>query len=177
MEPFRKEDREITATYQRYLQKNKFLSKALDSNLFVLYRTGNEEERAFARNEIIKYGLNMAKQFVCKKYNYTNQVNSVFDMDDVIQEANVLLLEAIDMYDETRGEFSTFLYSVLGSRLYGQRGLSNCLVDISRHANPKYKKIKRDLQQNVPDAEIISKFHLAKKDLQKAKNLLLGYES
>lgn len=177
MEPFRQEDKEITARYQKYLHHNKFLSFSLEPNIFSLYRTGNEEEREYARNEIIKYGLNVAKQFVCKKYNYTSQVNPVFDLDDVFQEATVLILETIDGYDETRGEYSTYLYSVLGSRLFGQKGLASCLVDVSRHANPKYKKMQRALQQNIPYEKIMEVFNIDKNGLEKAKNVLLGYES
>ena len=177
MEPIRKEDKELTAKYQKYLQKNKFLSFSLPPDVFTLYKTGDDRERESARNEIIKYGLNMVKQFVCKKYNYSSQINPVFDLDDVIQEANLLMLETIDKYDETRGEFSTYLYNVLGTCLFTRERLFNTTLTLRKHAKSKYDKILRAISNDIDDEQIMKDFSINKGELEKVKTILVEIES
>lgn len=128
--------------YQRYLKKCRKQENISLEELFALYKNSSVEEKIKLRNRIVEYNMPLVVHFLWQRYNYSYDINPVFDLDDVIQEANLLLINAVDRYNQEKGSFATFLYIILHD-VYYSHGIPNCPANINRTASIEYKKLKK----------------------------------
>lgn len=163
-----------TAKYHSFLRNNN-ISESFDlDNLLNLYNNSEGEQKDKLFEQIVEGSLILVYSFVINYYNYYCEVNPIFDIDDVIQEGNILLLKAIKYYDSTKGSFTTYLFNILSRNLYYVMGISNCAVEFGKTKGESYKKIKRELYLGMSDEDIISHNWISERQFRLVKPFLLG---
>lgn len=171
---------EKLVAYQNYLRKHSFINDANNEELFALYHRANTiEEKVSIRNKIVQINLPLVAKIIAYKYNYNYDVNAVYDIDDVIQEANVALLKAVERYDASRGKFSTFLYTTIEYSIYYNNGIPDVPVKFSRGTASKYKKVKKLIDLGYDNQYICNKYGISAdsiKTLRSALTSALSYE-
>lgn len=171
---------EKLVTYQYYLRKHSTVSEHNNDELFALYsQATTEEEKIKLRNEIIESNLLLVAQLIAFKYNYNYDVNPVYDMDDIIQEANLLLVRIIDKYDCTKGKFSTFLAMKILPYVYYSSGLPNSPFHFNRGLAAQYKKVKKLMNLDYDDEFISTHCNIPLKKVKMLRSALqnsLSYE-
>lgn len=171
---------EKLVAYQCYLRKHSFINDANNEELFDLYnKATTNEERLAIRNKIVQANLPLVAKLIAYKYNYNYDVNPVYDVDDVIQEANIVLINAVDDYDVSRGKFSTFLYTKLEYSIYYSNGIPNAPAHFSRGTAAKYKKVKKLIDLEYDDEYICNKYEITLDNLKILRTALtstLSYE-
>lgn len=173
----RPEDIKKIKEYCEYINRNSVNETKSIEELFTDYRCSSGKEREILRGKLIQMNLPFIIKFIVKKYNYNYDINPVFDLDDIIQEGNLLLIKAIDTYDYTKGKFLTYLYKIMQYELYYANGLANSPVNFGRVCTKEYKKIKKMVDLDYSDEEIISTYGISHKLLKSLKPFLLGRES
>ena len=164
--------------YQRYLKECRKKEDLSLDELFVLYKNCPEDEKINVRNRIVEYNLPLVVHFLWKKYNYNYDINPVFDLDDVIQEANLLLINAIDRYNQDKGSFSNFLYVVLHD-VYYSNGIPNTPFNININAVLKYKKLKKYIDLEYDNKYISEKCNIELEkliEIRASLNSSISYE-
>ena len=171
---------ENLVAYQYYLKNHSFINDADNEKLFDLYNKAiTNEEKLVIRNKIVQANLPLVTKLIAYKYNYNFDINPVYDIDDVIQEANLVLIKAVDDYDASRGKFSTFLYAKLKYSIYYNNGLPNVPFNCSRGIAAKYKKVKKLIDLEYDDRYICNKYGITLdniKILRTALTSTLSYE-
>ena len=171
---------EKLVAYQNYLRKHSFINDANNEELFDLYnKATTNEERLAIRNKIVQANLPLVAKLIAYKYNYNYDVNPVYDVDDVIQEANIVLINAVEDYDASRGKFSTFLYTKLEYSIYYSNGIPNVSAHFNRGMSAKYKKVKKLIDLEYDDEYICSKYRITLDSLRILRPALtstLSYE-
>lgn len=142
--------------YQEYLKEYCKKEDISLEELFMLYNNSCGEEKINIRNRIVEYNLPLVVSFLWKKYNYCHDLNPVYDLDDVIQEANLILINAVAKYDKEKGTFSNFVYTVLYD-IYFCNGIPNTAINFNRSKTNKYKKLKRYIDLEYDNEYISSK--------------------
>jgi RNA polymerase sigma factor (sigma-70 family) len=100
-------------SFKQYLKdikykKLEYLTKQQEAELFNILTTGNPQEQAGARNEIINANLKLVIS-TASKYN-----GQGLPFEDLVQAGNLGLLNSIDRYDSTKGaRFSSFAVSYI----------------------------------------------------------------
>lgn len=171
---------EKLVAYQSYLRKHSFINDANNEELFDLYnKATTNEERLAIRNKIVQANLPLVAKLIAYKYNYNYDINPVYDVDDVIQEANIVLINAVEDYDASRGKFSTFLYTKLEYSIYYSNGIPNAPAHFSRGTAAKYKKVKKLIDLEYDDEYICNKYEITLDNLKILRTALtstLSYE-
>lgn len=171
---------EKLVAYQNYLRKHSFINDANNEELFDLYnKATTNEERLAIRNKIVQANLPLVAKLIAYKYNYNYDINPVYDVDDVIQEANIVLINAVEDYDASRGKFSTFLYTKLEYSIYYSNGIPNVPAHFSRGTAAKYKKVKKLIDLEYDDEYICNKYGITLDNLKILRTALtstLSYE-
>lgn len=83
--------------YYRDIRPYKPLSQEETKELFKLYHNGTKEERDFAFNKICKHNMRLVVSLA------RDYCSSEDNINDLIQEGNIGLIRAIDMFDEENG--------------------------------------------------------------------------
>lgn len=158
--------------YQRYL--NNFTSNYEENDkLYELYRTSStEEEKIIYRNKIVEANLPLIATIIACHYNYNYDMNPVYDMDDIIQEANLILIKSIDGFDFTKGKFSTYISMRVIPNIYYLNGIPNSPFYFRRGLASIYKKIKKLIDLEYDDNFISEHCNLDMNKIKKLRNSL-----
>jgi len=112
---------------------------------FIKYKNGNEKSKEI----IIKSNLKLAVYFA-KKY---KNVNQLIDFDDLISEANIGLIQAIEMYDINKEVQFSYYASFWIKKALIDFITSNNLVKQPQNNYPQIEKKIKELEQ-VLESEI-----------------------
>lgn len=159
--------------YLNFIKDMKVLDSKENERLFSLYFNATGYEKLEIRNKIIEGNLKLVVSFILNKYNYKIEKNPVYNLDDVIQEANLLLIKAIDEYDPAKSKFSTFLFKVLKNDIYYANGIPNCPVEFCRTYIINYKKLSLYFKLEYTDEEISKLSGIKLETLKKLKPLFM----
>jgi RNA polymerase primary sigma factor len=91
------ERNDILISYYRDIRRYKPLSQEETKELFKLYRNGTKNEREFAFNKICNHNIRLV---VSLARDYCSQEDN---LNDLIQEGNIGLMKAVEMFDEENG--------------------------------------------------------------------------
>lgn len=142
--------------YRKYLRSVSKVSNMDNDELFKEYSCSFGEERIKVRNKIVENNLLLVIKYLICKYTYMHDINPVYDVDDIIQEANLLLINLVGKYNSSKGKFSTYLYNGLNNHVYYCNGVPNTPVLFSRAYAGRFKLIKKYIELGYDD-EYISK--------------------
>ena len=118
-----------------------------------------------SRNKIVEQNLKLSI-FFCNRFFGVEKYNN--DLGDIIQEANIGLINAIDKYDKNKGEISTYAQTWILNHIQ-RSNIGGSGIRIPMHiqeARAKYNKIIEDCNKNntpISDDYIISKLNISKK--------------
>ena len=102
---------EFNSYYFKMIHDNPILSREEEVNLFRLYENASGDNKRIIRDRIISCNLRLVVS-VAAKYNYK------LPFEDLVQEGNIGLMEAIKDYDYKRGcKFSTYAFYYIKRRL------------------------------------------------------------
>lgn len=158
--------------YRNFLTSFDLCDYNNNEELFSEYKNAKGEEKIFVRNKLVEANLPLVVRFLLDRYNYYFDANPVYDLDDVIQEANILLLESIEKYEYEKGSFSNYLYLVLQTRIYYANGIPNSPIYFDSHRTYRFRKIKKYIDLGYTDDEILSKEKISAKTLEQIKPFL-----
>ena len=158
--------------YQNYLKLNQTHCEEDMDNLYEKYVNSQGEEKIKIRNLIVEKNLSLILDFIIKKYNYSYDVNPVFDLDDVIQEGNLLLLKSIESYNPNRGSFSTYIYKILFNLLFYALGIPNSAFYVKRGTVGRYKEVKKLIDLDYSDEYILEHVQISPKLLKRLRPVL-----
>lgn len=142
------------AHYLSFIKDIEVLDSEENEQLFTKYFNASGYEKIEIRNKIVEGNLKLVVSFLLNRYNYQLDKNPVYSLDDVIQEANISLIIAIEKYDPTKSKFSTFVFKILKSDIYYANGIPNCPVEFCRTYIIKYKKLLTYFCLEYTDEEI-----------------------
>lgn len=165
--------KKILLDYRSFLNSCGLSDYTNNEQLFSEYKNAQGEEKLFIRNKIVEANLPLIVRFLLDKYSYGLDVNPVYDVDDVIQEANILLIKSIESYNPEKGSFSNYLYSVLQTHVYYANGIPNTPIYFNHDRTYHFRKIKKYLDLGFTDEEILSKENISAKTLKQIKPFLL----
>ena len=153
---------EITNTddislYMKEIGNNSLLTPEEEKELGRLIREGSEEEKAYAKKRLTESNLRLVVS-IAKKY-----TGRGLPLMDLIQEGNIGLMHAVDMYDYTKdNRFSTY------ATWWIKQGITRSLANQSKNIKIpvhvteriyKLMKIQKDLTQELgrdPDISELS---------------------
>ena len=173
MKEKRWEDKKQLQDYCNYLHQFSFPTIKNSEQLFISFSQAVSSEKEILRKKLIEMYLPAVVQFILKKYNYSYDINPVFDVDDVIQEGNLLLIKAIDSYNPNKGKFLPYLYQIMKFELYYANGLAGSAVNFSHICTKAYKKVKKMIMLGYTDEEIRKTCGISSKTLSLLKPFLL----
>jgi RNA polymerase sigma factor (sigma-70 family) len=98
---------------------------------------------------------------VCRHYSHSKE-----DLEDLLQQSYISLIKAVDTFDSTKSQFSTYLVHIL-------KGDISRYLRYTQLLRPPlgYTKFKRLLERypNITDDEIINKLNINVEELEKLK--------
>lgn len=144
-----------------------------NDKLFELYRNSStDSERIINRNKIMEANLPLITKLIRYKYNYNFDINPVYDMDDIIQEANLILIKAMDDYDSTRGNFSTYVFMKIAPYIYYSNGIPNSPFHFKRGLASRYKKVKKLFDLGYNDEFISEHYQIDIENVKRLRRML-----
>ena len=168
--------------YINEIKKYSILTMEEEKELFTRYKRGDElvKEKLIACN--LALVVHIANMFVSPKDNPS------FNIMDVIQEGNIGLMRAIEMFDVDKGcKFSTFATFVIKESILRSLFKYGKTIRLPEHREYEYKKINRFIEEYLlkegkkPSDEILMReFNLTKIDLYKysiLKSYVLSFDS
>lgn len=158
--------------YQNYLKRNQVHCEEDMDILYERYKSAQGEQKIEIRNLIVEKNLCLVLDFIIKKYNYSYDVNPVFDLDDVIQEGNCFLLKAIESFEPKKGSFSTYIYKILSNHLFYSLGIPNSAFHVNRGVVDRYKEVKKLIDLDYCDEYILECAQISPKLLQRLRPVL-----
>lgn len=153
---------EITNTddislYMKEIGNNSLLTPEEEKELGRLIREGSEEEKAYAKKRLTESNLRLVVS-IAKKY-----TGRGLPLMDLIQEGNIGLMHAVDMYDYTKdNRFSTYATWWIKQAITRSLANQSKNIKIPVHVTERiYKlmKIQKDLTQELgrdPDISELS---------------------
>ncbi|MCI8575203.1 MAG: sigma-70 family RNA polymerase sigma factor, partial [Bacilli bacterium] len=154
--------------YINEIQKYPLLSSLEEQELFQAFRQGNMN----ARQRLIESNLRLVV-FVVKKYLKNSHHLKAMDL---IQEGNIGLIKAVEAFDFTRGEFSTFAVSTIDGYIKKAFSTHNEEIHISHDLYWKILKYKKLVAENnqttkqaLEDSFLCEQLKVTMKQLQTIK--------
>ena len=152
--------------YKKNAQAISNLRYKQNEEVFAKYKEVKKKKKRQLRNKLVEMNMPLIVHFVTTWYKYSYEENAVFDVDDLIQEASLLLIETIEKYDPARGIFSSFLYS----KLKGYLGIRNTIPNLPIHFGigkvQRYKKVKRYMELGYEEQYISDKCNVSIKTIR-----------
>lgn len=114
----------IISAYYNSVRKYNVLTAQQEYDLLDLYHHGNEEEKKYARDKLV---LHNQRFIIAISKRYANNVNLI----DLIEEANIGLIQAIDLYDFNKNA-RLLTYAVY----YIRRQINSYIAETSKLIKP-----------------------------------------
>lgn len=148
--------------YYRQIKNIPILSENEEKQLFIKYKNGDKK----AKDKLIEHNLRLVVH-IARKY-YHDEAS----FEDLIQEGNCALIDAIDLYDINRdNKFCSYAISAITKRIirYIQNNMKTIRVPVHLHKYiMEYDEIILN-NPNISDEEIISIMDINKELLEKIK--------
>lgn len=126
---------DILSSYLNEIRKYNVLTREEEHTLAVKYKNDGDEE---AHEELINYNLRLVVS-IAKRY-----VGRGLDLIDLVQEGNLGLLKAIDMYDPEKGyKLSTYASWWIRQAILRAIANTGSLIRVPVHAYDSLSKVRR----------------------------------
>lgn len=114
----------LISAYYNSIKKYNVLTAQQENDLLNLYHYGNEKEKKYARDKLV---LHNQRFIIAISKRYANNINLI----DLIEEANIGLIQAIDLYDFNKNT-RLLTYAVY----YIRRQINSYIAETSKLIKP-----------------------------------------